>query len=104
VGAQFRRATATSFRAPGFIAVNTELIPTNRSGPLASLGQPESYLVALFVLSPALWLLVFATCYLSVASYPVKSMVSRVMRFCGAPHLATLFADGSPTSWPTLSR
>ena len=31
----------------------------------AALAQPEKFLVALFVLSPTLWLIVFLACYLS---------------------------------------
>lgn len=40
------------------------LIPASKSGLGSALvTQPENLLVALFVLSPTLWLLVFLVCY-----------------------------------------
>jgi hypothetical protein len=40
------------------------LIPASKSGlGRALVAQPENFLVALFVLSPTLWLLVFLVCY-----------------------------------------
>jgi len=45
--------------------VQAKLIPTGKSGlGTALVTQPENFLVALFVLSPTLWLLVFLACYL----------------------------------------
>jgi hypothetical protein len=45
--------------------VQVKLIPANESGLAKALvTQPENFLVALFVLSPTLWLLVFLACYL----------------------------------------
>jgi hypothetical protein len=47
------------------VQVNLKLIPAKKSGQGAVLAQPENLLVALFALSPALWLLVFLAFYLS---------------------------------------
>jgi hypothetical protein len=45
--------------------VQAKLIPTSKSALATALvTQPENFLVALFVLSPTLWLLVFLACYL----------------------------------------
>jgi hypothetical protein len=44
--------------------VQLKLIPASKSGlGRALVTQPENFLVALFVLSPTLWLLVFLACY-----------------------------------------
>jgi hypothetical protein len=44
--------------------VQLKLIPASESGlGRALVTQPENFLVALFVLSPTLWLLVFLACY-----------------------------------------
>jgi hypothetical protein len=47
------------------VQANLKLIPAEKSGQGAVLAQPENFLVALFALSPTLWLLVFLACYLS---------------------------------------
>jgi hypothetical protein len=48
------------------VQAKLKLIPAEKSGLGARLGHPEDFLVALFALSPTLWLLVFLACYLSV--------------------------------------
>jgi hypothetical protein len=82
--------------------MQAEFIPDGKSGLAASLASPENFLVALFVLSPTLWLLVFLACYLSAGLSLTFSRIFREPQFCPAPQLVTLFPDGPPTSRPTL--
>jgi hypothetical protein len=84
--------------------VKTIFIPTSESGATVSLAQPESFLVALFVLSPTLGLLLFFACYLSACLSGSIASVFRAARFLQGPRLVTLFPDGSSTSRPTFPR
>jgi hypothetical protein len=79
-----------------------KLIPADKSGLRASLAQPENILVALFVLSPTLWLVAFALYFLSIGASSVASCVFRAIGLWQAPRLVTLFSDGSPTPRPTF--
>jgi hypothetical protein len=86
------------------MSVTTKFIPADKSGLRASLAQPENMLVALFVLSPTLWLVVFALYFLSIGASSLASCVFRAMGLYQVPHLVRLFPDGSPTPRPTLPR
>jgi hypothetical protein len=82
--------------------VKDQVIPTNPSGLRVALAQPEGFLVALFVLSPALWLVVFLGCYLSARISLAFSAIIRTMKYRNTSELGTLFPHGPPTSRPTL--
>jgi hypothetical protein len=84
--------------------VKTNFIPTSESGATVSLAQPENFLVALFVLSPTLGLLLFLGCYLWGCLSGSIASVFRAARFFQGPRLVTLFPNGSSTSRPTFPR
>jgi hypothetical protein len=86
------------------LKVKLNFIPTKESGPTASLAQPENFLVALFVLSPTLWIIVFLVFYLSAYLAGSISSVLRVTRFLQSPRLVTLFPNGTPTTRATFPR
>jgi hypothetical protein len=86
------------------LSVKVNFIPTNESDPTASLAQPENFLVALFVLSPTLWIIVFLACYLSAYLAGSISSMLRATRFFESPRLVTLFPNGTPTTRTTLPR
>jgi hypothetical protein len=82
--------------------VKLNFIPTEESGPTASLAQPENFLVALFVLSPTVWIIVFLGCYLSAYLAGSISSVLRGTRLFESPRLVTLFPNGTPTTRATF--
>jgi hypothetical protein len=84
------------------MGVQAEFIPDGKSGLVASLASPENFLVALFVLSPTLWLLAFLACYLSAALSMALSSTFQSLQFGRASQLVTLFPDGPPTPRPTF--
>ena len=84
--------------------VKLNFIPTKESGPTASLAQPENFLVALFVLSPTVWIIVFLGCYLSAYLAGSISSVLRGTRLFESPRLVTLFPNGTPTTRATFPR
>jgi hypothetical protein len=86
------------------MGMDAKLISAGATGALGSQARPEDFLFILAVLSPTLWLLVFLTCYYSSGFSSVFSRIFRALQFRQAPAVVTLFADGSPTSRPTLSR
>jgi hypothetical protein len=88
------------------VSLNVKLnfIPTKESDPTASLAQPENFLVALFVLSPTVWIVVFVGCYLSAYLAGSISSVLLATRLFESPRLVTLFPDGTPTTRATFPR
>jgi hypothetical protein len=84
--------------------VKINFTPTKPSDPKASLAPPENFLVALFVLSPTVWIIVFLGCYLAAYFSGSICSVVRATRFFESPRLVTLFLNGTPTARATFPR
>lgn len=84
--------------------MDAKFISGNEGGVLASLARPENFLAALFPVSITLWLMAFLAFFVFLSLSSLMASVFRALQFSQAPCLVTLFADGSPTSRPTLPR
>ena len=64
--------------------------------------QTGNLLIALFVLSPTLWVLGFLMYFLCLGFSSGAAAVLQAVRFRLTPRVVTLFPNGSTTSRPTF--
>jgi hypothetical protein len=82
--------------------VDAKLISAGGSGPLGLPTQTGDILIALFALSPTLWVLAFVVYFVWLGFSSGAAAVFQALQFRLTPRVVTLFPNGSTTSRPTL--